>query len=420
VLPTLAHLKNPSPKTVMFHPLQENLMRGESEVFTEYRKALAVRINCSSLAMIRDLLVLAGSASLHNKLNPDQSEVLSLLKGVSNKTIEAWDKIIDNIPEGQLFRSAVKFYMKPAGKIGDKAYTRLGVVTFPLYEAICKKDEKVFGVDPAGKHREIIKKAFEYIFPQLDVAHQYSRGSNSQVAPMFDAMIRSFSAVCQAYNNVCMMFKDLKIPELFEDTVCFSSDWWDEMQNLDALLVEVRKIPMQPGNEGAVEVSHEEIAKNSRKLPSAAAAMAAAATPPQQEVVAHVQQQHQQQPAMVPPAPVPTLPNEYQHQQYQQQQAKAVPSHQMTYAERQALAAQRQQSSMGGAAGVQYVQGPNGLIPVQTVAMANPDVYGAPVVVQQPLQPVSPYGYAPMPGYQPATAYPNTQFVQPAFNGMGF
>lgn len=408
VLPTQAHLKNPSSKTVMFHPLQENLMRGESEVFTEYRKALAVNINLAVLEMVKDLLLLAGSASLHSKLSPDQSEVLSLLKGVNKKTMEVWDKIVSNIPDNQFFRSVVKFYMKPSGKIGDKSYTRLGVVSFPLYELLAKPDEKVYGVELADKHREILKKTFEYIFPELNVPHSYSRGSNSQVAPMFDAMIRSFAAVSQPYNAVLDMFKDLKIPELFDGAVPFSSDWWDDMVNLDALLVEVRKIPMQPGNEGAVDTQPIEPSKTSHKLPSAAAAMAAAATPVAQEVIAPVVQQHH-----AAPAATPVLPGAYQQQQ-QQQQPVQQQGRVMTYAERVAMAAQNQNTGMQPA-NIQYVQGPNGLMPVQTVMVSNPDIYGAPLMVQQPvgygmaapMAPMAPMGYGMQ--QQPMAPYANTQ-----------
>ena len=418
VLPTKEHMRNPSPKTVVYHPLQESMARGESEVFTEYRKALSVNINLGSLCMVRDLLVLVGSSSLHSKLSPDQSEVLSILKGASSKTLEAWDKIVKGIPDNQLYRSMVKFYMKPSGEIAGKSYTRVGVVSFPLYEQLRKADEKVYGVTLADKHREIIKKAIEFIFPGIEVLHHYSRGSNSNVAPMFDAMMKSFLAVSSAYEVVRVMYSDVKIPDLFENQIKFSSAWADDMAELDSLLTEVRKIPMQPGNEGVVETQAQAVKPDAR-LSSVAAAMSAAAAPAVAEVVAPVEHQ-------------PALPGQYQqptHQQQPHQTHQTANQHQgrpMTFAERQALAARQQQTNIGQPQ-TQYVQGPYGPVAVQTVTVNNPDPYGAPMMVQQPMQ-QQPYqqqfstqAYSPYsPGYQQQPQYPQYP-QQPSYGvNLGF
>jgi len=406
VLPTTAHLKNPTQKTVVFHPLLENLNRGESEVFAEYRKALVLRVNLAVIDLIQDLLILTASPSQHNVLNPDQTEVLSILKGANNKTVEAFRDIVEKIPTDQLYRRVVKFFMKPSGKVGDKAYTRLGVVSFPLYEALCK-DEKVEGVKLADKHREILKKAFEYVLPNLDKAHEYSRGSNSHVAPMFDAMMQAMSAVFQPISAIQRLFTGTKIPDLFENTYSFSSDWWEDMQNLDALLVEVRKVPMQPGNEGnaghhaAEDDAVEPVKKAHPSVSAAIAAQAAPAAPQQHHHQTHTAHQH------VAHQPAAALPPIYQQQPAAPAQNAGRPT---TFAER--LQAAQQRPQQGNQGQVTYVQTPNGPMPVQQVMVRSSDPYAAPQMAMVPVgQPAMQPGY-PQPGY-PQPGYPQPGYMQP-------
>lgn len=85
LIPTQQNLSNMNPETeIAFHPLNENPIKGESAVLAKLRHAIATRINYSTMTILTGLLSLANNKEAHRKLSPEQSELLSVLKDVSD------------------------------------------------------------------------------------------------------------------------------------------------------------------------------------------------------------------------------------------------------------------------------------------------------------------------------------------------
>jgi hypothetical protein len=259
VLPTTDHLRDPSPKTIVFHPLRENVMRGESVVFREYRRTLAVRLNLALFDMIADLLVLAMTPDKHKNLSPRQSEVLSLLKDAGKVTLEVANKIQaavmaedEKTRGGTVLKSNVKLFVKPSGKKNDRAFTRLGVVSFPIY-ADLKAGKDPFGVSMAKKHRDILIAVWEYLFPNIEEENFYGYGSNSTVAPAFEAMFRSFLNIYQRLAETVTAFEGSGV---FENAMKVNLLEFTNVANLnfEELDRDAQTVPMQAGNEGSVAV----------------------------------------------------------------------------------------------------------------------------------------------------------------------
>lgn len=250
VLPTQEHLSNPDWKDrVVFHPLNENILRGESTVMEEFRAGLNANLHMTISMLMFSLLVLGTSASEHSKLTPDQSEFLSKVKNADEKTLENFQKLLKVMNVKQSNNVFVNIYLKRAGKVNNIAYRRAGIVTFPFYnELVGSTNHEVYGVKLRVKDVETFKNLFEYIFPQAATPEAYNCGSNSTVAPYLDSLMHAFMSIASPINDqITLMGSAL---EEVKDLM-IESEWVESFDNLEALLPEIRAIPMQAGNEGA-------------------------------------------------------------------------------------------------------------------------------------------------------------------------
>lgn len=295
-LPTQKHLANPQPDSKMiFHPLSENIMRGESEVTTKLRHSFNVRFNFTFAAVAQSLLQIASSVAEHHKLNPEQSEVLSALKDADETTLVNFSKIMVNSIKNDPGKSFVNIYLKRGGKIGDKKYARIGVVSFPFYEQLQNKEEDVCGVKLRVKDRATLKALCEYIFPAIKNTEAYNAGSDSQIAPFLEALMKTVKCLAMCFNDIFDLFN--KHIEGYEELV-FNSDWVETLDNLPSLMNEIRMIPIQAGNEGSTKAN----------------GVVGSNLPTQQPLVTPVTQPIQNT-AYTPPVPMQT---NYHNQQYNQ------------------------------------------------------------------------------------------------------
>lgn len=232
---------------IVFHPMYENVLREESKVLEKYRSLVNMRINFTIGVVAVALLQLASSTAEHSKLNPDQTEFLTRVKAIDEKALATFKKILESIEPSASKESFVSIYLKRAGSVAGKKFARAGIVTFPFYSRL--NDETVYGQKVRAKDREIMKSVMEYIYPDIATEHHYNCGSDSNVAPYMEAFLKTVLGLIAPLNDIIMLFKNV-IPDL--EDMAFSSDWVEMLDNLDGLLPEIRMIPMQPGNEGAV------------------------------------------------------------------------------------------------------------------------------------------------------------------------
>lgn len=323
VLPTPEHLANPDwSNRVIFHPLFENVMRGESEVLALYRQAINIKLNTVVGVMAVDLLRLATSPAQHAKLNPDQSEYLSRVKNADEKTIDTLAKLMTgSVKDTQ--RAFIHVFLKRTGKVAGKQYARVGVVNFPLYNELKKDQSEVFGIKLRRKDRESILALLEYIFPRIDEPEAYNRGSSSDIAPSMEALMKAVAGVAGPLNDVLSMYSNVFDQDNI-DQLEFNDEWVAPFENLTAFLPQIRAIPMLPGNEGAVKLADASVtpvtppqaAQPAQPIHATPVQFANTpiaqppSPPPQQQVPIWQQQQIQPPPAVIYPP--------MQMQQYQQ------------------------------------------------------------------------------------------------------
>jgi hypothetical protein len=258
VLPTAQYLSNPKSKEcIVFHPLSENVLEGESEILEFLRSSINIRLNTALLMIMCDMLVIASSQAMHKSLTPDQSAFLSSVTNANEKTLDVFVKLVAAVAHDGTGQTAVHIYLKKRGMIKGKQFMRAGIVSFPLYEELVKlKTEKApltcWGVKLTAKDRDTLLALFEFLLPGIDVTGSYNRGSSSDVAPFLDALMQAALTIAGPINDIVEMFGD-KIKE--SESLHFDNLWVETFDNLDTMIPEIRLIPMQGSAVAATPVT---------------------------------------------------------------------------------------------------------------------------------------------------------------------
>lgn len=283
VLPTDHNLRNFNPSEKMvFHPLTENILRGESDVIGKLKKSINIKLNFTIGVIAQSLLNLIASPEQHGNLNSEQSEILTIVSNADEKSVTDFISQmvsgIRNDPE----RLFVNIYLKRGGTVNGKRYSRAGIVTFPFYEKL--KNDEVTKI--RVKDKEPFKQLFQFMFPNLDNVEEYNFGSESNVAPYLEALMMTSAQIASRLNDLCITYN--KYIDQAE-SLMFDSDWLEDFKDLPALAPEIRKIPVQHGNEGSIGTDDP---VRSNNIPTV-----------QNNPVMVPQQYPQQQPMMQPQAP---------------------------------------------------------------------------------------------------------------------
>lgn len=302
VLPTNNHLTSGNwSEKIIFHPLSENILRGESEIITKMRSVFNIRLNYTFAAIAQNLFSIVASAAEHHLLNPEQSEMLSAISEVDETTIDLFNKIIFAAIKESPDKAFINIFLKRGGVINGKKHSRVGVVTFPLYDEIKNSDQEIFhGIKLRVKDKLAIKQLYEYILPSLDKPESYNFGSDSSIAPFLHALMGTVLGIGSKFNDILELFtKEIDDSEM----LVLASDWVETFENLGEMLPQIRLIPMQQGNEGTLKVAETQVGTpqvvNQQPVVTQAQPLAYQAPQPQPQVWQQpVQQMPQQQPWM--------------------------------------------------------------------------------------------------------------------------
>lgn len=256
VLPTRNQLETPNlGNRVIFHPLHESLLRGESKVIARAREYANSRVSINLTYISLCLLTLATSPADHARLSPDQTIFLDKIKDIDENILEPYQKLIEVMSVGDPARQFVHMFIKNGGQLGNRTFNRLCVVSFPLYEELIKRPAPgqpniVFGVRLKKAEREAMINLIEYMVPNIATPHAYSRGSDSTVAPTLDALMQSVGAFGSLITDLVELFGDNVIPQA--ESMKYPTDWMEVFKDLRAIQKDINMIPAQPGNEGTL------------------------------------------------------------------------------------------------------------------------------------------------------------------------
>lgn len=227
---------------IAFHPLSENLLRGESEVIKMLKTTIIFRLMSVSAQLMTELMEIASDPSRHEELNTTQSKFLSKVPDANEKCLKILGKILTRHA-----KMIVSIYLKREAKLGDDEFRRVAMVTFPIAEELERDDTMIFDVDCGSKkNKRTIAAMFDFVFPDYDDVSAWSAGSTSQTCPYFDSLARAYAHVGSRLNKLTKMYK--KFLDHY-DLMHIDLDW---TPSLDTLKSWSGRIPALPGNEGAL------------------------------------------------------------------------------------------------------------------------------------------------------------------------
>jgi hypothetical protein len=377
VLPLRKFLKDPDPtKRIVFNPLAENIVEGESKVVQKLRHILNVRINYTFGAVANAILMMAASPELQKKLDSDQVKMLLPLKDVDTKTTLAFTNLMKaavsrkDVPLAAE-RVFVFSYLRKGGTINGQRYSRAGIIRFPMLEDLKKAEKELYGVKLRPKDVAAFKALMEVILGK-DPEDKFSRGSDSLIAPCLEALMISTMGVASRLND----FLDSEFGEVIEDVeeLIFNGEWVTAFENLEAYRALICMVPMQAGSESSEE------AKVTQPAPAPAQPVQQTAYPTQAPVAAPV----------VPATAIPVPPS--------RPQSRPASEDRVSYKELMARAHHQQQQQFPQQMAQVPQQPQYVMVPVNS--LQQPQAIQQPAY-SNPFQPAYPPQYQAAPQYNP-------------------
>lgn len=242
-----------------FHPLGENVYRGESPVLKKLKSYVSFRLNSTAIVLLQQLVEIAANKDMHQHLTPKQSGLLDVLPKATAKTVKAVEKLTENINTNSP-KKPVNIYLKHGGKYNGEDCSRLAVTNFPIMEEEDSPDNTVYGTKfSSRKDFNAFFSLMEYVFPKCRELEVYNYGSRNMEAPYFDALMHAFIKVAKQLNKVTRLFrKHLDNP----DDMLIDVKWEDKLDDLS----EYRGlIPGLEGNDGELSVADKEAAQHAEQ-----------------------------------------------------------------------------------------------------------------------------------------------------------
>lgn len=246
VLPTREVLNRGLGDTrIGFHPLSENIQRGESPVIRKTKILVAARVTQVISDLFETFVGLAANPKLHAKLSPSQKELLQALPDADERSVNDLDKIYAAMSDDAK-RKLVSIYLRRGGTLRLEKFARVAVIRFPILSEFENEDRTVFGVKLRKADYVGFPKLFEFMLPSSDGDSGYSYGSNDMYAPYLDALLNAFWLVADRLNKMVDMFKK-HLPNADRLRIDLS---WAEAMKENGWAKYRDQIPALEGNEG--------------------------------------------------------------------------------------------------------------------------------------------------------------------------
>jgi hypothetical protein len=164
------------------------------------------------------------------------------------KTLEVFAKLLREMPANQTKQAFVSIYLKRGGLVHGKKYSRVAVVSFPLYEELIKGNDTVYGVKLRKKDIQAITNLLDYLFPNIGGDCAYWHATDSVIAPYLEALMGAVMKVGSSINDTVELFRNcLANP----DKLTIASDWVEDFEKLPSMQADICLVPNQAGGEGS-------------------------------------------------------------------------------------------------------------------------------------------------------------------------
>ena len=191
---------------VLFNPLKEDIVKGESASLKRLNKIIDIRLAELYFTTVELLLLVASDKDLQKKSSLKVMTIIGKLKGAKTQnvtnivdagSIEKWGKIVDETLKAQATKGTLHMYSKKAGKIDNVTYNRVAILTAPLKKIIDGMDAKepLLGVKVRKKDLNVFKLLYDALLPNINMGDIYSFGSNDENSPGLISSYRLYSKI---------------------------------------------------------------------------------------------------------------------------------------------------------------------------------------------------------------------------------
>ena len=251
VLPTpevLSGLDNS--KMIAFHPICENITMGNSPVIEKFRRMVQTSISTRFASLAIDLLSAIVDTPDDRQLTGSILGLAEHIPDANKKTLTALEKVLQTLNGDD--RTVVRIYLKRQAELNGVKYRREAAVHFPLMDEFAdnKPSDYVYDVKMSKRDKNTLRILFNILIPNIEKPNAYSVGSNSTVAPSFDALLRVTHKLCGEIGSRAYQYrKNL-------DIVLYRTDitWGDEDLNLSEY---ANFIPNLDGNDGTIAANQQ-------------------------------------------------------------------------------------------------------------------------------------------------------------------
>lgn len=253
LLPTPEILRSLPENALVFHPLSENVARGDSAIQNYLKSLVTFRVTFALTYLVQQLYSVASDSKLHGKLTGDQLAILSILPDADAKGLANLNRVLESIDMNKV--RMYNIYNRRNGSIAGAQYNRVAVATFPLLDELLEPTDTLWG------HRDVRKRDLkdykalvDYILPEWNVKDQYSAASDSMEAPSFHALMSAFVKVMEPLNRVGKVYGSLFKDRADDGTVVDMAPYVMADLSFQHRLSNLSKyrniIPVMVGNDG--------------------------------------------------------------------------------------------------------------------------------------------------------------------------
>lgn len=247
----------PTAEHIVFHPLSEDVLSGQSPVMRSLRLLVLNKLNDTIGKLAGAILIMMANTKSHGSFTSTQMNYLKSLPSVDEKCVANFNKILDEV-ESSGGKKFINIYLRRAGQVRDVNYKRKASVSFPIIDELNSDDQTIYGVSGLRKGDiKVYKALFDLILPDADVQDTYSGGSNSNVATYYHALLTAYHVVAGVLNATSRAL-DEPLKKLLGESLIINLDWFEDFQDFNKFR---DLIPSCPFNVGDTESDDAQLPK---------------------------------------------------------------------------------------------------------------------------------------------------------------
>ena len=230
---------------VIFNPLKEDVIKGDSDSLVKLKSMIEVRLSHSLNNIFAAVISLALNKEKQKHMSLELTSLFASMKEAKNQnitnvidenTLEKFKKIASTLVVPTNTKGIIHFYLKKGGMVNNVKYNRLAMSSFPLYDELDKyvKDGSVYGVKLRPKDVKVFKIIYEYIFNNINVKDYYTFGSTDKNSPGFISLFKLYINIVERLNELISMleFTD-EIDEFAKMNLAITSEELDNIARFD-------------------------------------------------------------------------------------------------------------------------------------------------------------------------------------------